>query len=151
MLSGCQHIPLESLTHNPNINHALYLRLAKTLACKAALGEKCGDLYGAVIVDRKDGSVIAEGYDRILIDPTGTAAISAIRFASRLLQTTDLSDCIMFLSTFPPLIDSFAITNANIRDVYYVGGSLGTKKPNTIINRTTYHPVMMQGGESFST
>jgi hypothetical protein len=57
----------------------------------------------------------------------------------------------MFLSTFPPLIDSFAITNANIRDVYYVGGSLGTKKPNTIINRTTYHPVMMQGGESFST
>ena len=136
---------MESLTLHPtpNVDHAKYLRLAEALARKAALGEKSGDLYGAVIVLKKDGSVIAEGYDSVRIDPTGTAAISAIRIASRLLQTADLSECIMYLNTYPPLIDSFAIINANIHDVYYVDSLGAEKQTSTVINCTTYHPIVI--------
>lgn len=140
MTSVC---PSTSLTHMsingyPELEHVKYLKIAESLARKAALGEKCGDLYGAVLVTKKDGHVIAEGYDAVKIDPTSTAGISAIRLACRLLQTADLSHCVLYLSSYPPLIDCFAISNANIRDVYYLDSF---KTSTTVINHTTYHPV----------
>lgn len=137
MTSVCLPTTLASLSLG-EVQTTKHLRLSETLARKAALGEKCGDLYGAVIV--KDGYVIAEGYDASKVDPTGTAGINAIRQACQLLKTPDLSSCVMYLSSFPPLFDSFAISNANINHVYYVDNF---KTANTVINRTTYYPVKL--------
>lgn len=138
MTSGC--LPtLDPLVLTPALDHVKFLKLAEVLARKASLGEKCGNLYGAVIVQKSDGHVIAEGYDSTCIDPTGTAGISAIRTASRLLQTANLSGCVMYLNVYPPFIDSFAILNANIRDVYYIGDT----QVKTKFNQTTYHPVQV--------
>jgi guanine deaminase len=138
---GCPPITLEPLALTPTLDHPKYLRMAQALARKAALGEKCGNLYGAVVVQKKDGLVMGEGYDSVYIDPTGTAGISAIRISSRLLKTADLSGCVMYLSAYPPLIDSFAILQANIHDVFYASSTSTEKQTSTVINKTTYHPI----------
>ena len=134
MTSLCLPITLANLSLDCNTTK--YLKLAEELARKAALGEKCGERYGAVIV--KDGYPIAEGYDSSKMDPTRTAGINAIRQACQFLKTPDLCECVMYLNGFPTLIDSFAISNANIRHVYYVDK---TKTSSTVVNRTTYHPI----------
>ncbi|NOU94641.1 nucleoside deaminase [Paenibacillus sp. LMG 31456] len=78
-----------------------------------------GKPFGAVIV--KDGKIIAEGVNEVLAlhDPTAHAEMQAIRKASELLQTSDLSDCELYASGEPCPMCMGAIYWAKFKEVYH--------------------------------
>ena len=78
-----------------------------------------GGPFGAVIV--RDGEIIAEGNNRVLItnDPTAHAEVIAIRRATEKLGRFDLSDCELYTSCEPCPMCLGAIYWARPRKVYY--------------------------------
>lgn len=88
---------------------------------EAAFGMKKNDggPFGALIV--KDGSVISRAHNEVLAtnDPTAHAEILAIRRASAVLGTFDLSGCVLYTSCYPCPMCLGAILWARIGTVYY--------------------------------
>lgn len=80
---------------------------------------KNGGPFGAVIV--KDGKIITSAHNTVIesVDATAHAEINAIRQASKILNTNDLSDCILFTSAEPCPMCLSAIIWANIKEIYY--------------------------------
>ncbi len=78
-----------------------------------------GGPFGAVIV--RDGEVIAEGNNRVLVtnDPTNHAEVVAIRRATEKLGRFDLSDCELYTSCEPCPMCLGAIYWARPKKVYY--------------------------------
>ena len=78
-----------------------------------------GGPFGAAIV--KDGEIIATAHNTVIKskDPTAHAEVNAIRKAAKILDTHDLTGCILFTSAEPcPMCLSAAIW-ANIKEIYY--------------------------------
>ncbi len=96
-----------------------YLKQAVEHAQKT-MRQGLGGPFGAVITTR-DGTVLAVASNTVLgdRDPTAHAEINAIRQAGRVLQTHDLSDCILYATAYPCPMCLSAIIWANIRQVYY--------------------------------
>lgn len=84
--------------------------------------EKGGGPFGAVIV--KDGKIIAGSSNSVTLDndPTAHAEVNAIRKASRILNTFDLSGCEIYTSCEPCPMCLGAIYWAHL-DVIYYGNS----------------------------
>ena len=80
---------------------------------------KGGRPFGAVIV--KDGEVIATGVNEIRStnDPTAHAELNAIRTASRVLGSPDLSGCVVYASGQPCPMCMAAMRMAGIDAVTY--------------------------------
>ena len=80
---------------------------------------KKGGPFGAVIV--KNGKIITSAHNTVIesIDPTAHAEINAIRQASMILKTNDLSECILYTSTDPCPMCLSAIIWSNIKEIYY--------------------------------
>lgn len=80
---------------------------------------KNGGPFGAVIV--RDGKIITSAHNTVIEnnDATAHAEINAIRQASKILNTNDLSDCTLYTSTEPCPMCLSAIIWANIKDIYY--------------------------------
>lgn len=80
---------------------------------------KNGGPFGAVIV--KNGKIIASAHNTVIesVDATAHAEINAIRQASKILNTNDLSGCTLYTSAEPCPMCLSAIIWANIKDVYY--------------------------------
>jgi tRNA(Arg) A34 adenosine deaminase TadA len=78
-----------------------------------------GGPFGAVIV--KDGKVIARGVNRVTsnIDPTAHAEVNAIREASKVLGTFDLSGCEIYSSCEPCPMCLGAIYWARLDKLYF--------------------------------
>jgi len=78
-----------------------------------------GGPFGAVIV--RDGGIIAEGNNRVLVenDPTAHAEVTAIRRATAKLGRFDLSDCELYTSCEPCPMCLGAIYWARPKAVYY--------------------------------
>ena len=78
-----------------------------------------GGPFGATIV--KNGKIVASAHNTVVEskDATAHAEINAIRDASRILNTHDLSGCVLFTSTEPCPMCLSAIIWANIKEVYY--------------------------------
>jgi len=78
-----------------------------------------GGPFGAVIV--KDNVIIAEGVNSVtkLCDPTAHAEIVAIRKACKVLNTIDLSECVIFSSCEPCPMCYSAIKWSRIAKIYY--------------------------------
>ena len=78
-----------------------------------------GGPFGAVIV--KDGNIIAKAHNRVLLsnDPTAHAEVNAIREASQLLQSFDLSGCVLYTTCKPCPMCLGAVMWARISKVYY--------------------------------
>jgi len=76
-----------------------FMKRAIELSRKAAIIEKSGGVFGAVIV--KDGKIIAEGYNQVVKqkDPTWHAEIQAIREACKKLGNFHLDGCILYASS----------------------------------------------------
>lgn len=80
---------------------------------------KNGGPFGATII--KDGEIIASAHNTVVEskDATAHAEINAIRKASEILNTHDLSGCILYTSAEPCPMCLSAIIWANIKVVYY--------------------------------
>lgn len=78
-----------------------------------------GGPFGAVIM--KNEQVIAVASNTVLRDKDATAhaEINAIREASRVLGTENLSGCVLYATGYPCPMCLSAIMWANIREVYY--------------------------------
>ena len=78
-----------------------------------------GGPFGAVIV--KDGQIIATAHNTVVEskDATAHAEVNAIRKASKLLNTHDLSGCTLYTSAEPCPMCLSAIIWANIKEIYY--------------------------------
>ena len=81
--------------------------------------ERGGGPFGAVIV--KDGKIIASSHNTVIEDndPTAHAEINVIRKASKILNTHDLSGCILYVNCEPCPMCLSAIIWANIKEVYF--------------------------------
>ncbi len=81
---------------------------------------KQGGPFGAVIV--KGDKIISSAHNSVIEskDPTAHAEINAIRESSKILNTNDLSDCVLYASTEPCPMCLSAIIWSNIKDVYYL-------------------------------
>ena len=75
--------------------------------------------FGAVIV--KDGQVIARAHNSVVLsnDATAHAEVNAIRMAGKVLNTFDLTGCIIYSSCEPCPMCLNAIKWANIKEVYF--------------------------------
>lgn len=95
-----------------------WMQVAYDEATQGMLNNEGGP-FGAVIV--KDGKVIAKAHNRVLTskDPTAHAEINAIRKASKMLDTYDLSGCILYTTCKPCPMCLGAILWARIDTVYY--------------------------------
>lgn len=78
-----------------------------------------GGPFGAVIV--KDNQVVGRGVNRVTAncDPTAHAEVSAIREASKNLESFDLSDCEIYTSCEPCPMCLGAIYWARLKTIYY--------------------------------
>lgn len=96
-----------------------YMRKAIDNARNGILKNEGGP-FGAIIID-KEGNIIADGNNKVIIenDPTAHAEIIAIREACKKLKTYDLSDYILYTSCEPCPMCLSAIIWANIKEVYY--------------------------------
>ena len=76
-----------------------YMQRALDLANHSA--RKGTGPFGCVIV--KDGKIVGEGSNRVTKkhDPTAHAEIVAIRAAAKKLRSFDLSECVVYTSTYP--------------------------------------------------
>lgn len=81
--------------------------------------EGFGGPFGAVVV--RNGEIVSRGYNNVLTsnDPTAHAEVDAIRKASQVLQSHDLSDCDLYTSCEPCPMCLGAIYWARFRNVYY--------------------------------
>lgn len=95
-----------------------YMKLS---AQEAEKNLKTGDggPFGCVIL--KDGQLVAQAHNQVLIDhdPTAHAEITAIRQATKKLGTHDLSGCVVYTSCYPCPMCLGALIWANVKKVYY--------------------------------
>lgn len=86
---------------------------------KRGLNNRDGGPFGAVII--KNGKIIASSHNTVLKsnDPTAHGEVNAIREASRILKTHDLSNCVLYTTAQPCPMCLSAIIWANIKEVYY--------------------------------
>ena len=87
-----------------------------------------GGPFGAVIV--KDEKVISIASNTVLKDndPTAHAEINAIRKASKVLNTENLSGCVLYTTAYPCPMCLSAIIWSNIKEVYYGSTCMHTAK-----------------------
>ena len=95
-----------------------WMQVAYNEATKGMLAN-AGGPFGAVIV--KDGVVIAQAHNRVLIsnDPTAHAEVNAIRLASQKLKSFELTGCELYTTCMPCPMCLGAIMWARISKVYY--------------------------------
>lgn len=81
---------------------------------------KEGGPFGAVIV--YNGKIIASAHNSVIksIDPTAHAEVNVIRATCKILNTNDLTGCVLYTSTYPCPMCLSAIIWANIKKVYYL-------------------------------
>jgi len=101
-----------------NEQHEEFMRMAIRLSVQN-VSESIGGPFGAVIV--KDGKVIAQSANKVTStnDPTAHAEVSAIRLACTVLNTFDLSGCIIYTSCEPCPMCLGAIYWSRIETIYY--------------------------------
>lgn len=78
-----------------------------------------GEPYGAIVV--KDGVIVGTGTNVVATtkDPTAHAEIEAVREACKRLNTTDLSDCVVYASGEPCPMCLAAIYWTGVQTVYF--------------------------------
>lgn len=108
------------------INHKQFMLDAIQLSIENV--GRGGGPFGAVIV--KDNRIISAASNSVTLnnDPTAHAEINAIRKASKVLNTFDLSDCTIYTSCEPCPMCLGAIYWARINKVYYGNTKSDAKK-----------------------
>lgn len=93
--------------------------LCEAIELARANMESGGRPFGAVVV--RDGEIVARGVNQIQStnDPTAHAELTAIRAASRMLGSPDLSGCVVYASGHPCPMCMAAMRMAGIGEVAY--------------------------------
>lgn len=104
-----------------------FMKLAAAEAQKN-VGTDIGGPFGTVIV--KDGQIIAQGRNHVLInhEPTAHGEIFTIRQACQKLGTHDLSGCELYTNAYPCPMCLGAIIWSNIKTCYYGNTAEDAKK-----------------------
>ncbi len=99
------------------IDHKTFMARAIELSEQSV--KNGGGPFGAVIV--KEGKIVAEGFNQVTKnnDPTAHAEVTAIRNASSILNTFDLSGCVIYTSCEPCPMCLGAIYWAGIEKMFY--------------------------------
>jgi tRNA(Arg) A34 adenosine deaminase TadA len=99
-------------------HHEFFLKRAIELSSIGS-GDGHGGPFGAVIV--RDGKIIGEGYNQVtkLNDPSAHAEIVAIRAACKLLNSFQLTGCVIYTSCEPCPMCLGAIYWARPEKVYF--------------------------------
>ncbi len=96
---------------------------------QAKQAQECNEgPFGAVIVRGDEIIVSTRNTTEETYDPTAHAEVNAIREACKKLQTTDLSDCVLFTSCHPCPMCLSAAKWASISKVIYCLTNEDTKK-----------------------
>jgi len=97
-----------------------YMKLAFEEALRG-MQKKHGGPFGAVVV--KNDMIIARGHNEVLLkkDPTAHAEVIAIRKACKKLNTLDLSDCILYVTSKPCPMCTGVIQWSRIKIVNFSG------------------------------
>jgi guanine deaminase len=107
-------------------------RFMKTAYGEAPNGmhKKHGGPFGAVIV--KDNQIIAKGHNEVLFskDPSAHAEVVTIRKACKKLNTIDLSDCTLYVTSKPCPMCKGAIQWSRIKTVVFSGDYKDAEKLN---------------------
>lgn len=84
-----------------------------------AITKNHGGPFGAVVV--KDGKIISKAHNCVIKtnDPTSHAEVNAIKKASKILNTFDLSGCELYTNCMPCPMCLGAIKWSNIKKIYY--------------------------------
>jgi tRNA(adenine34) deaminase len=100
----------------PSTTDADWMRRCHELASEAAAR---GEAAVGSVVTRLDGTWVADGQEnnRASLDVTAHAEVEAIRAACRALSTLDLSGCVLYTTTEPCLLCSYAIRETGIARV----------------------------------
>jgi guanine deaminase len=108
--------------------HEQLMRRAIALSERAALIEKTGGAFGAVVV--KEGKIIGEGYNQVVKhnDPTWHAEMHAIREACKKLKTPHLTGCTLYTSAEPCPMCLGAAYWAQIGQIYHAATVEDAKK-----------------------
>lgn len=100
-------------------NQQQYMLEALALA-KAAT--EAGEIpVGAMVVDSRNSNIISRSFNQVekTFDPTAHAEILVIREACRILQTSRLEFCDLFVTLEPCAMCASAIAHAKIRRLYF--------------------------------
>jgi len=99
--------------------HKKFMKRAIALSHKAGIELKSGGAFGAVVV--KDGKIIGEGYNKVLLnnDATCHAEIDAIRDAGKKTGHPHLKGAILYTSAFCCPMCLCAAYWAHIDKIYY--------------------------------
>lgn len=121
-------------------NDKLFLHRAIEVAVKGI--EKGGGPFGALIT--KDGKILSEAFNRVVLDndPTSHAEILAIRQASGLLKSHDLSDCTLYSSCEPCPMCLGAIYWARIKKVVYASDRNDAEEAG-FSDKLIYHEILL--------
>lgn len=122
----------------------LFMRRAIELSIENVAND--GGPFGAVIV--KDGTIIAEGANRVTADndPTAHAEVSVIRIAANKLGTFDLSGCEIYTSCEPCPMCLGAIYWAHLDKIYY-GNNKNDAKQIGFDDSFIYDEIALSPGE----
>jgi tRNA(Arg) A34 adenosine deaminase TadA len=129
-----------------------YMALAIAEAQEAS---KAGEVpVGAVLVDARNGDVIATGRNRMRADndPTAHAEVVALRAAAAKLGEIRLTDCDLYVTLEPCAMCAGAISLARVRRVYFgaydAKGGAVEHGPRFFTQPTCHHTPEVYGGIS---
>ena len=129
-----------------------YMALAIAEAQEAA---KAGEVpVGAVLVDARNGDVIATGRNRMRMDndPTAHAEVVALRAAAAKLGEIRLTDCDLYVTLEPCAMCAGAISLSRVRRVYFgaydAKGGAVEHGPRFFTQPTCHHTPEVYGGIS---
>lgn len=116
---GLNPQPMGVEGHDLKFTHEALMARAVELANKNAQSRKGGP-FGAVLADQS-GKILGEGMNGITSrsDPTAHAEVMAIRQAAERLGRSDLSDCVLYVSSEPTMIGKALIQSVGIPKVYF--------------------------------
>ncbi|MGL6315862.1 tRNA adenosine(34) deaminase TadA [Vibrio sp. WXL103] len=125
-----------------------FMRHAMMLAARA---EEQGEVpVGAVLV--KDGEIVAQGYNRSIIDHDATAhaEIQTLRQAGKVLENYRLLDTTLYVTLEPCPMCAGALLHSRVKRVVFGASDLKAGAAGTVLNLfnsdAAFHYAEVQGG-----
>ena len=110
------------MDHINNSAHNTFMAMAIAAMQRTALEERSGEPFGAVVVKNNELIAVAGNSVGRDNDPTAHAEINAIRAACKVLNSWDLSNCILYTSCQCCPMCYAAAAWAGIKKIYYAAG-----------------------------